>query len=626
MTDRPPHTTARPAAPDRSHPTPPTPHRPTSSALPPAEQLCQRYGDALVDYARTWLAAPDLAADTVRHALTLARQNPQHLPHPSQHRAWLYALTRLLAATADSGHAFSTGPQAAISDTPRATPPSEHTTTPQTTTHQLAADALSALDRRDRELLELGMRHHLDITEISMILQQDPSETATALTAACDLLEAWASAVRQAGKHHPTCPQAAALATEWATSPSRGIRTKIRTHVKRCLTCGKAAHITVTATSLMQHLPITPLTPTHREHLPHPAAPPDTPITWSSTGFPLQPDQDLPDTTTSADPALEGFRANADTDFWAEASDHDFWTDAPTTKPPATATPHTTSGDHSTDARSTAAHPSDGKATLATTAARFLAGDRLRPLRTAALTAASLLICLAVWSWTGPSAPAHTASTQPLHPPAVPSQDPLPLETAPPPPPPLPTPAEQPTTTPARTPPPPQAPAKARTPPSTPPTPKRATPTPPIQIQPNSPGPRRPPPAHHDGPNQPPPPPDTSTNAAALPATLTASTTTVDLSASGTAHITLSATGHLTWSATPSGSPAPRLSSASGTLAPGQSTSLQILAPDAASSLDYGACAVPLTGTITIRWSADNDATSGEDSLTITVRSTRDCG
>ncbi|MFD8559688.1 hypothetical protein ACFV1N_20605 [Streptosporangium canum] len=620
MTDRPPHTTARPA----------TPHRPTGDALPPTEQLCQRYGDALVDYARTWLAAPDLAADTVRHALTLARQNPQHLPHPSQHRAWLYALTRLLAATADSGHAFSTGPQAAISDTPRAAPPSEHATTPQTTTRQLAADALSALDRRDRELLELGMRHHLDITEISMILQQDPSETATALTAACDLLEAWASAVRQAGKHHPTCPQAAALATEWATSPSRGIRTKIRTHVKRCLTCGKAAHITVTATSLMQHLPIAPLAPAQREHLLQPVAPPDTPITWSSTGFPLQPDQDLPDTPTSADPALEGFRANADTDFWAEASDHDFWTDDSTTKPPATAAPHTTSGDHSTDARSAAAHPSDGKATLATTAARLLTpltGDRLRPLRTAALTAASLLICLAVWSWTGPSAPAHTASTQPLHPPAVPSQDPLPLETAPPPPPPLPTPAEQPTTTPAGTPPPPQATAKARTPPSRHPTPKRAaTPAPPIQIQPNSPAARRPPPAHHDGPNQPPPPPDTSTNAAALPAALTASTTTVDLSASGTAPITLSATGHLTWSATPSGSPAPRLSSASGTLAPGQSTSLQILAPDAAAGLDYGACAVPLTGTITIRWSADNDATGGEDSLTITVRSTRDCG
>ncbi|WP_433358553.1 RNA polymerase sigma factor [Streptosporangium sp. CA-115845] len=477
--------------PTHTDPPSPPPHPRTTTAAPTRHELTDRYGAALLDYALTWRAVPDLAADTVRDALTLATRHPHRIPSPDQLRAWLYALTRLLAHNGDGTHAFTTAP---LPHTPQ---PATHGhpyaptgTEPPISGRQLARDALSALDRGDRELLELALRHDLPPHHISAITQRPLAETTAALTAAEDLIEAWASVIRQAGKLNPTCPQAATLATQWIDTPSRGLRTKVRMHVGQCATCGKAAHITIAAATLMAHLPITALTPELHQHLITPADPPATDPPWSDTGFPHQPDQPKPQQHRAADPALQGFQENDNSDFWNDPPPP-LPTDTDAASTPAT----TASNPAPRGAHRQHDHPTPLAAAL-TQLRRLQAlinpGQR-RALRTTALGAASLLICLTIWSWTGQPPQIHNASAQAPHTAAF-SQDPLPLESAPPPPltpattapipasdpPPPSTPSPSPPTTTAGTPPPTTGTSRPR------PAPARATPAQPtVHITPH---------------------------------------------------------------------------------------------------------------------------------------------
>ncbi|GGL49926.1 hypothetical protein [Planomonospora parontospora] len=598
------------------------PHHTTPEPPLTPEHLCDRYGAALLDYTSLWLNDADRATETVRTTLTLAHHNAHRLTAPGHLRAWLYALARHQAAHPDDGHAFSTGPLPAVPGhvTP---PPAEPATEPSITGARLAYDALSALDRRDRELLELHLRHRLEAGELAALFGQDPAAITTTLTTAADLVEAWASAIRQAGRQHPTCPGAAALARDWITAPSRGTRTKIRSHVGRCPTCAKAANLTVDATALLQHLPIAPLTPRARARILQPAAPTDpapAPIPWTATGFPHQIDQLEPEPAGPADPALEGFRANIGTDFWADTdrADRAFWTEDPIRPPAAAPSRPAEPGPDAAIASPAAAEPRDRTLRDVLIA---LSARPLRAARSAALTAAALVICVVIGVHLSQPAPVQTTSARYPEPIAVPSQDPLPMETAPPPPPAARTtapPTADPTTST-----PPAPPARPRTTPRAPS--PRATSSPAVprrEINPASPRPRRSTALPEGGPGRPPPPPSSGPGSGfGAAATLTASATAVDLDASGTATVTLTASATLTWSAHSS---ALQVLPAGGTLGAGQSTTLQILAPAAdPGRFGYGACTAASAQHLTVTWSAPG--ATGDGQLTITVR-TPACG
>ncbi|MFI7049094.1 hypothetical protein [Streptosporangium sandarakinum] len=582
MTDQPSHHTTAP------------PHSPSAPAPLTTEQLCERYGAALLDYTRLWLADTSRAADAVRETLTLAQQHAHRLTHPGQLRAWLYALARHQAAHSDDSHAFSTSPLPAVPDT-AVTPPAEPPAAPGLTGARLAYDALSALDRRDRELLELHLRHRLEASELAALFATDPAAITTALTAATDLVEAWASAIRQADRQHPACPEAATLAHGWITTPSRGIRIKIRSHVGRCPICAKAANLTVDATALLRHLPIAQLTEHTRARILQAVGPVQTPITWTDTGFPEQIDQLELEPARPADPALDGFRANAGKDFWADPdqADRAFWTDKPAPATEARFTEAATPGEKSL------------RDVLISLSAR-----PLRAARSTALTAAALVICIVIGIQLSQPAPVQTTSARYPEPLAVPSQDPLPPETAPPPPPTTLT-SHTPTAAPATSA--PSAPTKRPRA-----TPKRPTSSPiPTRREVNGSSPRpRSTTLPDTGPGQPPPPPPSTGRdfGAGTGTTLSASATAVDLDASGTTTVTLTASGSLTWSAS---SPALQLLPASGTLSSGQSTTLQILSPMTdPTRVDYGACAAASAHPLTVTWSAAGS--TGQ--LTIAVR------
>ncbi|MEU9835593.1 hypothetical protein AB0D67_29005 [Streptosporangium sp. NPDC048047] len=585
MTDQPPHHIAAP------------PRFQSAPALPTVEQLCERYGAALLDYTRLWLADTSRAADAVRETLALAHQHAHRLTHPDQLRAWLYALARHQAAHCDDSHAFSTSPLPAVPSS--AVPsPADPSAGPGLTGARLAYDALSALDRRDRELLELHLRHRLEASELAALFATDPAAITTALTAATDLVEAWASAIRQADRQNPACPEVATLAHGWITTPSRGIRIKIRSHVGRCPICAKAANLTVDATALLQHLPVAQLTDRTRARILQTGDAVQTPLTWTVTGFPQQIDQLELGPARPVDPALDGFRANAGKDFWADSdhADRAFWTDEPAAVTEARFTEAATPGKKS---------PRD---VLISLSAR-----PLRAARSTALTAAALVICIIVGMQLSQPAPVQTTSARYPEPLAVPSQDPLPPETAPPPPPTTLT-SHTPTAAPTTSAPP----APTKRPRATP---KRPTSSPiPARREVNGSSPRpRSSNLPDTGPGQPPPPPSTGRDfGSGTGTTLSASSTTVDLDASGTATVTLTASGSLTWSAS---SPALQLLPASGALSSGQSSTLQILSPMTdPTRIDYGACAAS-AHPLTVTWSTAGS--TGQ--LTIVVR-TPSCG
>ncbi|MGV9383537.1 hypothetical protein ACWDRB_47525 [Nonomuraea sp. NPDC003707] len=291
-------------------PAPSTADTPPGQDRLPSADLCDWYGADLADYCRLWLPDPDSAARAVGDVLAWARHHGAHLSQPHRIRAWLYALMRVRCLT-DTEHSPSTGPS---------TGPFPAVSGEQAPQAQLALDALAALDRDDRELVELTLRHQLDHDDVAAILGRPPAEVAHAAQAAIDLAQAWANAVHLTRTGHPICPEAAPIAEAWDIGRRRETRTKLRMHIGRCPTCSKAVHMRTSMESLLAELPPITLTRQQRERILH-----DQPLAAAmsveldSSGFPRQPDALQPGLPAEEAPLLAAdLRAANDVDFWAE--------------------------------------------------------------------------------------------------------------------------------------------------------------------------------------------------------------------------------------------------------------------------------------------------------------------
>ncbi|PZG16292.1 hypothetical protein [Nonomuraea aridisoli] len=228
--------------------------------------LCDKHGARLYDYCRTELAAADAELAVAGAALT-AHLYADRVVDPALRRAWLYSVAR--------AHRAVVARPASIGSWSRPGRMSE-----------LLPEALLSLDRPQRELLDLSVRHGLGDAEIAVIFELPADEVRAVVARAAAALEEWFAAII-AARSRDGCADLAARVSEWVTAPGRRARARIGRHIQSCATC-RAAPRTMTAGALLRRLPITALPGTLPNRLASAQPLPGEGPLWRADGFPVQ--------------------------------------------------------------------------------------------------------------------------------------------------------------------------------------------------------------------------------------------------------------------------------------------------------------------------------------------------
>ncbi|MCG5212672.1 sigma-70 family RNA polymerase sigma factor [Streptosporangium sp. KLBMP 9127] len=208
--------------------------------------LYDAYAERLHDYARTLLPDPAAAAEAVHDALVTAHGCVRRLGDANRLRAWLYALTRFQCAARTRG---------------RGTPPhgspepefDEEPADPELVA--LVHEVLGELNRTEREVLELSLRHGLTPAEVGAVLGLSSRQATTRLARSRDQLEIAAAAVLLARTGRAHCPDLSAMVDSWEGPLTPMLRRRLSGHIGGCEVCTERRRRQVSAARLLDLTP-----------------------------------------------------------------------------------------------------------------------------------------------------------------------------------------------------------------------------------------------------------------------------------------------------------------------------------------------------------------------------------
>lgn len=120
----------------------------------------------------------------------------------------------------------------------------------------LVEDAAAGLSPRDREVLDLALRHQLDQAELSATLGVSQSHARALLSRARDQLERAIGAVLVARHGRKDCPELAALLAGWDGQMTALLRKRTNRHMESCAMCAKSRRRLASAPALLSTLPL----------------------------------------------------------------------------------------------------------------------------------------------------------------------------------------------------------------------------------------------------------------------------------------------------------------------------------------------------------------------------------
>lgn len=215
-------------------------------------QLYDAYAPGLYEYCHALLRDEVTAAYAVHDSLIAAVENISRLREPERLRGWLYALAR-----AECGRLREDPDRPAEN---REAPEIEdmHLDAAERTqrddTRQLVHSALAGLTGRQREALDLTVRHELSTEELAPVLGVTTRQSAELARQARGHLGTTVAAALTARALKDECPSLAALSDEWPLSPESCAR--LVRHIESCPTCGEHRPREVSINRLLQVLPI----------------------------------------------------------------------------------------------------------------------------------------------------------------------------------------------------------------------------------------------------------------------------------------------------------------------------------------------------------------------------------
>ncbi|MFC6881561.1 MULTISPECIES: RNA polymerase sigma factor [Actinomadura] len=216
--------------------------------------LMDRYAARLYDYCHALLRDQDSAAGALHDALIAATTHIGLLQEPERFRSWLYALARnqCLRRLADPDRPAERHEAPEVEDVFLDAGERAH----RLETRRLVHGALSGLRGRERETLDLLLRHGLDAAEIGGALGIGAQEaTDLAGTARARLDDALAAAVI-ARTGRDDCPHVAELAGDGEEPLTPPVSRRLVRHIASCRVCAERRDRTVSTARLLQVLPV----------------------------------------------------------------------------------------------------------------------------------------------------------------------------------------------------------------------------------------------------------------------------------------------------------------------------------------------------------------------------------
>jgi RNA polymerase sigma factor (sigma-70 family) len=215
-------------------------------------QLYDSYASGLYEYCHTLLRDQMTAAYAVHDSMVAAIQHIGRLREPERLRGWLYALARAecgrLRDDPDRPAGHREAPEIEDSHFDKADRAQREDT------RQLVHSALAGLTGRQREALDLTVRHELTTEELASVFGVSTRQAAELARQARSHLGKTVAASLTARALKDDCPSLAALSSEWPLSPEAS--SQLVSHIETCPTCGEHRPREVSINRLLQVLPI----------------------------------------------------------------------------------------------------------------------------------------------------------------------------------------------------------------------------------------------------------------------------------------------------------------------------------------------------------------------------------
>ena len=227
--------------------------------------LLDRHAARLYDYCHALLRDQDSAAGALHDAVLAAYAHVGRLYDPALFRGWLYALVRNECLRR-------------LNDPDR---PAERVEAPEVEdmfldagerarrqeTRRLVHTALAGLRGREREALDLLLRHGLDAVEIGGVLGLSAEEAEQLTAEARRRLDDALAALVIARDGRADCPAVEGLTEDgqWPLPPQTA--RKLIRHINTCATCTERRHRTVSTAAMLQALPVALMPADLRGHI-----------------------------------------------------------------------------------------------------------------------------------------------------------------------------------------------------------------------------------------------------------------------------------------------------------------------------------------------------------------------
>lgn len=216
-------------------------------------EVYDAYAPRLYDYCHGLLRDRVEAAGALRNVIIAAREHIDRLTEPERLRGWLYAIARKECMRRRDSPNRHTGQEAPEADDglggERLARREER--------RMLAHSALAALNGRQREAIDLLVRHDLDEVDMAGVFGMPLEETFALVEKAGEDLAAALHAVLVAQNHREDCDAVASLAGSWPLPPQAAA--SLVRHVPGCPVCRELRTPQVPPAGLLSVLPVAAL-------------------------------------------------------------------------------------------------------------------------------------------------------------------------------------------------------------------------------------------------------------------------------------------------------------------------------------------------------------------------------
>lgn len=193
-----------------------------------------RYSRHLFTYASGMLRDADAAADVVHDAMLIASQRIGQLRDPERFRPWLYAIVRSECLR----HLRLSKRHVPLDDSFEIEAPDEtESTVEERDVRALVAAAAAGLSPKDREVLELSIRHDLDNAQVAAVLGVNMNQASTLTSRARTQLERSLSVLLVAQERGNECDGLDELLASWDGDFTPLWRKRIGRHMDQCAVC-----------------------------------------------------------------------------------------------------------------------------------------------------------------------------------------------------------------------------------------------------------------------------------------------------------------------------------------------------------------------------------------------------